>query len=123
MQNSRYKDMRKDNSEVSITNLHIESGEVDKSKLSPNSKVKTGYAGLSELRNLQAESRDFQKDIRRDDGSLESNTEFVSQHQLLPVGKALSRLTKGSSKMSSNTGLKKSPKSPNQDIKDHPLQI
>ena len=101
-------------------NLHIESGEVDKSKLNRNSKIQTGYAGLSELRNLQAESRDFQKDIRRDDGTLESNTELVSQHHLLPVGKALSRLTKGSSKMSSNTRLKKSP---NQDIKDQPLQI
>lgn len=51
--------MSKDNSEVSIMNLHIESGEVDKSKLSPNSKIQTGYAGLSELRNLQAQSRDF----------------------------------------------------------------
>ena len=75
MQNSRYKDMSKENSEVSIMNLHIESGEVDKSKISPSSKLKTGYAGLSELRNLQADSK---KDIRRDDGSLESNTEIVS---------------------------------------------
>ena len=81
MQNSRYKDLGSEKSEVSILNLKIESGEVDKDKLNPEAKVNLGYVGLSELRNLQADAdRQLKKDVRRDDGTFESNTEIISHH-------------------------------------------